>query len=79
MYLHFISESSSSDPIYFAEPVSSPIPAQIAVSGCQTSDGNHYIDFCIMLIVNYFYNSAFQKNEDAMFRNQYFIKELRLI
>ncbi|VDI42670.1 Hypothetical predicted protein [Mytilus galloprovincialis] len=33
-----IQESSSSDPIYFAEPVSSPIPAQIAVSGCQTSD-----------------------------------------
>ncbi|CAC5357703.1 unnamed protein product [Mytilus coruscus] len=33
-----IQESSSSDPIYFAEPVSSPIPAQIAASGCQTSD-----------------------------------------
>ncbi|CAC5381258.1 unnamed protein product [Mytilus coruscus] len=33
-----IKESSSSDPIYFAEPVSSPIPAQIAASGCQTSD-----------------------------------------
>ncbi|CAC5398857.1 unnamed protein product [Mytilus coruscus] len=44
-----IQESSSSDPIYFAEPVSSPIPAQIAASGCQTSDGNYNLDFCIML------------------------------
>ncbi|XP_052075960.1 uncharacterized protein LOC127714054 [Mytilus californianus] len=33
-----IQESSSSDQIYTDEPVSSPIPAQIAVSGCQTAD-----------------------------------------
>ncbi|CAC5417440.1 unnamed protein product [Mytilus coruscus] len=33
-----IQESSSSDQIYSAEPVSSPIPAQIAVSGCQIAD-----------------------------------------
>ncbi|CAC5398589.1 unnamed protein product [Mytilus coruscus] len=33
-----LQESSSSDPVYFAEPVSSPIPAQIAASGCQTCD-----------------------------------------
>ncbi|CAC5368445.1 unnamed protein product [Mytilus coruscus] len=33
-----IQESSSSDHIYSAEPVSSPIPAQIAALRCQTAD-----------------------------------------